>query len=69
MVIHRSFVYKYVKKTFEILRSEITFLMDLYSQGMQAYQQWDEMIKYFASASKRGKVTYQVAKNFFLSLR
>ena len=37
----------------------------LYSQGMQAYQQWDEIIKYFALASKRGKVTYQVANNFF----
>ena len=30
MVIHRLFLYKYVKKTFEILRSEITFLIDLY---------------------------------------
>ena len=30
MVKHRPFMYKKCKKAFEILRSEITFLMDLY---------------------------------------
>ena len=30
MVEHRPFMYKKCEKTFEILRSEITFLMDLY---------------------------------------
>ena len=34
----------------------------LYSQGMRAYQQWDEIVKYFALTSKRDKVTDQVAK-------
>ena len=31
MVKHGPLMYNNVKKTFEILRSEITFLMDLYS--------------------------------------
>ena len=30
MVKHRPLMYKKCEKTFEILRSEITFLMDLY---------------------------------------
>ena len=30
MIKHRPLMYKNVKKTFEILRSEITFLMGLY---------------------------------------
>ena len=36
MVTHRPFMYKNVKKTFEILRSEITFLTDLYLSGALA---------------------------------
>jgi hypothetical protein len=35
----------------------------LYSQGMRAYQQWDEINKYFALTSKRNKETDQVAKD------
>ena len=35
----------------------------LYSKGMQAYQQWDEIIKYFALTSKRDKETDKVAKD------
>ena len=34
----------------------------LYSKGMQAHQQWDEIIKYFALTSKRDKETVKVAK-------
>ena len=40
-----------------------------YSQCMRAYQQWDEIIKYFALSSKRGKVAYQVAKHLFFTER
>ena len=36
--------------------------IQLYSQGMWAYQQWDKIIKYFALTSKRDKVIDQVAK-------
>ena len=32
----------------------------LYSKGMLAYQQWDEMNKYFALTSKRDKETDKV---------
>ena len=39
----------------------------LYSQGMRSYQQWDEINKYFALSSKRGKETSQVAKNLYFS--
>ena len=39
----------------------------LYSQGMRAYQQCDEIIKYFALTSKRNKVTDQVAKDLFFT--
>ena len=35
----------------------------MYRQCMQAYQQCDEIIKYFALTSKRDKVTDQVAKD------
>ena len=34
----------------------------LYSKGMSAYQQWDEIIKYFELTSKRDKETDKVAK-------
>ena len=34
----------------------------LYSQGMWAYKQWDDPIKYLALTSKRDKMTDQVAK-------
>ena len=37
MVKHRQLMYKHVKKTFEILHSEITLLMDLYSDGSNIY--------------------------------
>ena len=37
MVKHTPFMYKNVKKTFEILRSEITFLMDLYIMYQHLY--------------------------------
>ena len=38
MVKHRSlFYHENVKKTFEILRSEITILMDLYTLTLQMY--------------------------------
>ena len=39
----------------------------LYSQGMQAYQQWDEMIKFFALVLKRDKVTDQVVKDLLFT--
>ena len=35
----------------------------LYSKGMLAYQQWDEINKYFALTSKRDKETAEVAKD------
>ena len=35
----------------------------LYSQGMKAYQQWDEINKFFALTSKRDKVTDKVLKD------
>ena len=39
----------------------------LYSKGMLAYQQWDEITKYFALTSKRDKETDKVAKDLYLS--
>ena len=39
----------------------------LYSKGMLEYQQWDEITKYFALTSKRGKETDKVAKDLYLS--
>ena len=39
----------------------------LYSQGMRVYQQWDEIIKYFALTSKRDKVTDQVEKGLLFT--
>ena len=39
----------------------------LFSQGMRAYQQWDEINKYFALTSKRYKVTDKVAKDLYFS--
>ena len=39
----------------------------LYSKGMQAYQQWDEINKYFALTSKRDKETDKVAKDLNFS--
>ena len=35
----------------------------LFSQGMRAYQQWDEINRYFALTSKREKVIDKVAKD------
>ena len=34
---------------------------------MRSYQQWDEIIKYFAFTSKRDKVTDQVAKDLLFT--
>ena len=39
----------------------------LYSQNMRAYQQWDEIIKFFASSSNRDKVTDQVEKELLFT--
>ena len=39
----------------------------LYSQGMRAHQQWDEINKYFALTSKRNKETDQVARDLFFT--
>ena len=39
----------------------------LYSKGMLAYQQWDEITKYFALTPKRDKETDKVAKDLYLS--
>ena len=40
MVKHKPLMYKKCEKTFEILRSEITFLMDLYSDSIQIPEQY-----------------------------
>jgi hypothetical protein len=39
----------------------------LYSQGMKAYQQWDEINKFFALTSKRDKEIDKIAKQFYLT--
>ena len=39
----------------------------LYSKGMLAYQQWDEINKYFALTSKKDKETDKVAKDLNFS--
>ena len=39
----------------------------LYSQGMKAYQQWDEINKFFALTSKRDKITNSVLKDTHFS--
>ncbi|CAG2207362.1 unnamed protein product [Mytilus edulis] len=39
----------------------------LYSQGTKAYQQWDEINKFFALNSKRNKTTEEVLKDLNLS--
>jgi len=39
----------------------------LYSQGMKAYQQWDEINKFFALTSKRNKTTDVVLKDIFFT--
>ena len=39
----------------------------LYSQGMRAYQQWDEIIRYFGLTSKREKGSDQVSKDLYLT--
>ena len=47
----------------EITKIEVTIEgvpNQLYSKGMLAYQQWDEMNKYFALTSKRDKETDKV---------
>ncbi|MCG7888993.1 MAG: hypothetical protein N0C80_01725, partial [Candidatus Thiodiazotropha endolucinida] len=39
----------------------------LYSQGMKAYQQWDEINKFFALNSKRNKETNMIAKELYFT--
>ena len=39
----------------------------LYSQGMRAYQQWDEINKFFALTSKRDKETDKIAKELYFT--
>ncbi len=39
----------------------------LYSQGMRAYQQWDEINKFFALTSKRNKETDKIAKDLYFT--
>ena len=39
----------------------------LYSQGLRAYQQWDEVIKYFASGNKRHPEASMVVKDLQLA--
>ena len=39
----------------------------LYSQGMRAYQQWDEINKFFALTSKRNKETDKIAKELYFT--
>ena len=39
----------------------------LYSQGMKAYQQWDEINKFFALTSKRNKTTDVVLKDIYFT--
>ena len=54
----------------QISKVEVTIegvLNQLYSKGMLAYQQWDEITKYFALTSKRDKETDKVAKDLYLS--
>ena len=46
MVKHRPLMSKKVKKTFEILRSEITFLMDLYIFICYFYLHFNNLIVY-----------------------
>ena len=39
----------------------------LYSQGMKAYQQWDEINKFFALNSKRNKETNMIIKDLYFT--
>lgn len=39
----------------------------LYSQGMKAYQQWDEINKFFALNSKRNKETNMIVKDLYFT--
>ena len=54
----------------EILKVEITIEgvpNQLYSQGMKAYQQWDEINKFFALYSKRNKETNMIVKDLYFT--
>ena len=54
----------------QISKVEVTIVgvpNQLYSKGMLAYQQWDEITKYFALTSKRDKKTDKVARDLYLS--
>ena len=54
----------------EITKVEITIegvLNQLYSQGMKAYQQWDEINKFFALNSKQNKETNMIVKDLYFT--
>ena len=54
----------------EITKVEITIEgvpNQLYSQGMKAYQQWDEINKFFALNSKRNKETNMIVKDLYFT--
>ena len=54
----------------EITKVEITIEgvpNQLYSQGMKAYQQWDEINKFFALNSKRNKETNMILKDLYFT--
>ena len=54
----------------EITKVEITIEgvpNQLYSQGMKAYQQWDEINRFFASNSKRNKETNMIVKDLYFT--
>ena len=54
----------------EITKVEITIegvSNQLYSQGMKAYQQWDEINKFFALNSKQNKETNMIVKDLYFT--
>jgi hypothetical protein len=53
----------------EITKVEMTIEVpnQLYSQGMKAYQQWDEINKFFALNSKRNKETNMIVKELYFT--
>ena len=54
----------------EITKVEITIEgvpNQLYSQGMKAYQQWDEINKFYALNSKRNKETNMIVKDLYFT--
>ena len=54
----------------EITKVEMTLegvSNQLYSEGMKAYQQWDEINKVFALNSKRNKETHMIVKDLYFT--